>query len=258
MERLHKVLARAGVASRRAAEALIAAGRVSVNGTVITSQGHRVDPAHDQISVDGKAIPVAPAPVVILVNKPAGVVSTSADPQHRPTVLDLVGPQPVRLFPVGRLDLDSEGLLLLTNDGDLANRLTHPRFAVEKEYHVLVDRPVSPEILSLLHQGVRIADRMATPDRVEVLHQPPAGRWLRFILHEGRKREVRELCTMAGLQVLRLIRVRIGGLTLGKTATGEWRLLTPAEMTRLIGEQSPRRTRAATSILISGGRQAQR
>jgi len=239
MERLHKVLARAGAASRRAAEALIAAGRVSVNDTVITQQGYRVDPAHDRISVDGKAITVAPAPVVILVNKPVGVVSTSADPQHRPTVLDLVGPQPVRLFPVGRLDMDSEGLLLLTNDGDLANRLTHPRFAVEKEYHVLVDRPVSPEIRSLLHQGVRIADRMATPDRVEVLRQPPAGRWLRFVLHEGRKREVRELCAMAGLQVLRLVRVRIGGLKLGKTAAGEWRLLTRAEVACLIGTESP-------------------
>jgi 23S rRNA pseudouridine2605 synthase len=231
-ERLQKVLARAGIGSRRACEELIADGRVTVNGDVATL-GARVDPEHDEIEVDGSLVPVAEGLVHYLLNKPAGVVTTLADPEGRPTVADLVPPSP-RVFPVGRLDADTEGLLVVTNDGPLAHRLTHPSFGIEKEYVALVAGDPRPADLRALRKGVALDDGMTAPARVAVVGPST----LRITIHEGRNRQVRRMCDAVGLPVLRLVRTRIGPVTDRRLRPGAWRPLTPREVQLLAQEAS--------------------
>ena len=233
-ERLQKILARAGLGSRRQCEELIAQGRVTVNGQV-AHLGMKADPARDDIRVDGQRIRAAEPPVYIMVNKPRWVLSTTEpDPRrkHR-TLRDLV-PVPERVFPVGRLDLESEGLVLLTNDGELAQRLMHPRYGHEKEYRVLVARIPDDKQLKAFRYGIVLPDGYRTrPARVDLLRRQGKGAWLRFILTEGRKRQIREMCRAVGLPVVRLIRTRIGPLRLKDVGVGEWRYLTPAEVRAL-------------------------
>jgi len=226
-ERLQKVLARAGVASRRASEELIEAGRVRVNGRT-AELGMRVDAAADVVEVDGTRLSLAPGLVYYLLNKPAGVVSTASDPQGRPTVVQLVPSDP-RVFPVGRLDADSEGLLLLTNDGHLANRLAHPSHGVEKEYLVHVSGQPSPGAVRRLRQGVDLDDGRTAPARVSVV----GSGLLRITIHEGRNRQVRRMCEAVGHPVHRLVRVRIGPLRDQRLAPGHWRALTQTELRAL-------------------------
>jgi 23S rRNA pseudouridine2605 synthase len=226
-ERLQKILARAGLGSRRAAEALIAAGRVRVNGAVATL-GDRADPETDRIEVDGAVVGVRPGLVHYLLNKPAGVVTTASDPQGRPTVVGLVPAEP-RVFPVGRLDADTEGLLLLTNDGELAHRLTHPSFGIDKEYLAEVDGRPTRGALRRLREGVDLEDGRTAPARVSVV----GDRLLRITIHEGRNRQVRRMCDAVGHPVRRLVRVRVGPIADRRLAPGEWRALEQDEVRAL-------------------------
>ncbi|MEY2569367.1 MAG: rRNA synthase [Actinomycetota bacterium] len=226
-ERLQKVLARSGFGSRRVCEDLIAAGRVTVNGDVAVL-GRRVDAEADRVEVDGVPVSVREGLVHYLLHKPVGVVTTASDPQGRPTVVGLVPSEP-RVFPVGRLDADSEGLLLLTNDGELTHRLTHPSFGVEKEYLAEVDGEPSPADIRRLREGVELEDGMTTPARVTSV----APNVLRLTVHEGRNRQVRRMCAAVGHPVLRLVRIRIGTVTDRTLRPGEWRTLTAAELRSL-------------------------
>jgi 23S rRNA pseudouridine2605 synthase len=232
-QRLQKVLARAGVASRRQCEGLIAAGRVQVNGHVARTLGIRVHPGRDRIQVDGEAVRVE-APVTILLHKPAGYITSLSDPQGRAVVTSLL-PQAglPRLFPVGRLDWDTEGLLLLTNDGELANALTHPRFAVRKVYHAKVSGHPTPEGLALLSRGVMSDGEMLRALQVELLHPTRENTWIAITLEQGRYRQVRRMCEAIGHPVLKLTRVALGPLTLGTLPRGQWRPLSTAELRRL-------------------------
>ena len=226
-ERLQKVLARAGLGSRRICEDLIAEGRVTVNGDVAVL-GRRVDSENDRIEVDSVPIGVRPGLVYYLLNKPAGVVTTADDPQGRPTVVALVPDEP-RVFPVGRLDADTEGLLLLTNDGDLTHRLTHPSFGVEKEYLAEVTGTPSRGALRRLREGVELDDGMTAPAKV-ALHEPHL---LTIVIHEGRNRQVRRMCDAVGHPVRRLVRARIGPLRDQSLPPGAWRPLSIDEVRAL-------------------------
>jgi 23S rRNA pseudouridine2605 synthase len=227
-ERLQKVLAVAGYGSRRVCEELIADGRVTVNGDVAVL-GRRVDPETDRIEVDGHPAPTRPGLVHYLLNKPRGVVSTAQDTHGRPTVVELVPSEP-RVFPVGRLDADTEGLLLLTNDGDLAQLLTHPSHGVEKEYLVHVTGgALSAGTLRRLRDGVELDDGITAPAQVS---QPEPG-VVRITIHEGRNRQVRRMCDAVGHPVQRLVRVRIGALADRRLKPGAWRPLTNGEVRAL-------------------------
>ena len=226
-ERLQKVLARLGLGSRRACEELIAAGRVSVNGERATL-GRRVDVTSDTVALDGVALSVAPGLVHYLVHKPAGVITTARDTHGRPTVLSLVPAVP-RVFPVGRLDADSEGLLIVTNDGDLAQRLSHPSFGVDKEYLVETHGRPTPGALASLRRGVALDDGVTAPATVGVL----GPGLLRIVIHEGRNRQVRRMCAAVGFPVRRLVRTRIGPVRDRALAPGQWRALRPAEIRAL-------------------------
>jgi 23S rRNA pseudouridine2605 synthase len=236
-ERLARFLAHAGIASRRHAEALIAAGRVQVNGETVTTQGTRINPASDRISVDGKAVQAATKHVYLLLNKPPGYLSTVSDPEGRPTVLDLL-PQELkrlRVYPVGRLDIDTSGLLLLTNDGDFALRLAHPRYSAQKHYEALVRGYPTPAHLSALRNGVEFTEdtgsrHKSAPARVRVLRRVGVDTWLSLTIHEGRKRQIRRMLAAVGLPVVRLARVGVGSLTLGNLPIGKWRYLTEEEV----------------------------
>ncbi len=244
-ERLQKYLARAGVASRRASEEYIVAGRVRVNGRVVTELGTRIDPEGDLVEFDGQpVVPMEHEPVCYLLYKPRGYISTVSDPHGRPTALSLV-PSDERLYPVGRLDFDSEGLLLLTNDGDLAHRLMHPRFQHEKEYLVLAQGKVSPVEMDELARGVHIEDEGKTlfvRARVQLAQlkgrwreepAPTEASWLRIGLQEGKKRQIRRMLEVVGHDVKRLIRVRVGSLELGDLKPGQGRWLSKQEMRAL-------------------------
>lgn len=226
-ERLQKVLARVGIGSRRACEDLIAEGRVTVDGEVAVL-GRRVDVETALIELDGAPIGVRPDLVHYLLNKPAGVVTTADDPQGRPTVVGLVPAEP-RVFPVGRLDVDTEGLLLLTNDGELAHRLTHPSFGVEKEYVAELEGSPSRAALRRLREGVELDDGTTAPARAALL-EPSV---VRLTVHEGRNRQVRRMCDAVGHPVVRLIRTRIGSLADRSLAPGAWRELTGDEVRSL-------------------------
>jgi 23S rRNA pseudouridine2605 synthase len=226
-ERLQKVLARAGYGSRRACEELIEDGRVTVDGEVAVL-GRRVDARTERLAVDGVPVSASPDVVYYLLNKPAGVVTTASDPQGRPTVTDLVPGEP-RVFSVGRLDAATEGLLLLTNDGDLAHRLTHPSFGVDKEYLAEVEGEPSAGVVRRLSRGVELEDGMTAPAKVSLLD----ARTLRITIHEGRNRQVRRMCEAVGHPVVRLVRTRIGPIVDRKLAPAEWRALSAAEMREL-------------------------
>jgi 23S rRNA pseudouridine2605 synthase len=228
-ERLQKVLAHAGIASRRRAEQLILQGRVTVNGRPVTQLGTKVDPSRDDIRVDGQRVHLTAHHVYILLNKPAGVLSTMHDPGGRRSLGDLVSARE-RLYPVGRLDADSEGLILLTDDGDLANRLTHPRYEHDKEYRVLVNGTPSDETLEAWRRGVVLEGERTAPATVDVLRKGKDGTLLRVTMHEGRKRQIRSVAALLGHPVRELRRVRIGPLRLGSLQPGQWRHLTEQEM----------------------------
>lgn len=226
-ERLQKVLAATGYGSRRACEELIAEGRVTVNGEVATL-GRRVDADNDQIEVDGAPVATKAGLVHYLLNKPAGVVTTADDPQGRKTVVMLVPDEP-RVFSVGRLDADSEGLLILTNDGELTHRLTHPSFGVEKEYLVHVEGDPSDRAINKLRKGVELDGGMTAPAKVTKLGQGT----LRVTIHEGRNRQIRRMCETVGHPVVRLVRTRIGPIFDPDLKPGKWRHLTPEEVRKL-------------------------
>ena len=228
-ERLQKVLAAAGIASRRDCEELIEAGRVTVNGKVMTTLGARVDPESDEILVDGAPIKTAEARTYVLLNKPTGVISTAEDTHSRPTVVEQVGSD-ARLFPVGRLDQDSEGLILLTDDGALTQRLTHPSYNVEKEYRALLDRAPDADALRDWRDGVELDGEMTAPAWVDLKEVTDEGAWVRIVLQEGRKRQIREVARLLGYDVHRLIRVREGSLSLGDLPIGQSRPLTDDEI----------------------------
>lgn len=240
-ERLARFLAHAGVASRRHAEELIAAGRVSVNGTVVTTQGTRIDPGNDIITVDGAPVSASSHIVYIMLHKPAGYLTTASDPQGRPVVLDLL-PDDVRrlrVYPVGRLDLDTSGLLLLTNDGEFALRVAHPRYAQEKVYHALVQGNPTDEMLEQLRRGIEFAEddgrvHRSAPARVERLRLARGNCWLSLAIHEGRKRQVRRMLAAVGHRVLELRRVSIGPISLGDLPIGQWRYLLESEKEALL------------------------
>lgn len=245
MDRLQKILARAGVASRRASEVLIEQRRVTVNGEP-AHLGQQADPSRDDIRVDGLRIGAASEAVWVVLNKPAGVVVSDRAQGARRTARAFVD-LPTRLFAVGRLDVESEGLIVMTNDGEAAERLAHPRYEHEKEYRVLLNRPPDEAQLAAWARGLVLADGHRTrPARV--WHEPGgrSQRWLRLVLHEGHKRQIRESARALGLHVERLVRVRLGPFALGTMKPGEWRLATGAEIARLQvapkpAERRPRR-----------------
>ncbi|MEQ8839495.1 MAG: pseudouridine synthase [Acidimicrobiales bacterium] len=226
-ERLQKVLARLGFGSRRVCEDLIAEGRVTVNGDVAVL-GRRVDVDGDEVAVDGAVVGIRPGLVYYLLNKPTGVITTADDPQGRPTVVQMVPSEP-RVFSVGRLDGDTEGLLLMTNDGDMTHRLTHPSFGVEKEYLASVEGSPSRGAIRNLREGVELDDGPTSPARVTAVDDS----LLRITIHEGRNRQVRRMCEAVGHPVTRLVRTRIGPIADRRLKPGEWRELTRDEVRSL-------------------------
>lgn len=239
-ERLQKILARAGFGSRRACEELIRQGRVAVDGR--TAQlGQKADPDRDRITVDGEPVQMKHRHTYVAVHKPRGVLSDLGDGStDHPNVRELV-PLPGRLFPVGRLDLRSEGLILLTDDGALAHRLTHPRYEHAKEYHVYVEGRPGEETLKQWREGVFLDGRRTASAEVTIMRREKGHTWLRLVLHEGRKRQIRRVAAMLGHAVHRLIRVRIGPLELGDLKPGQWRQLTPPEVEALRSTVQKRR-----------------
>jgi 23S rRNA pseudouridine2605 synthase len=233
MERLQKLLARAGVASRREGEKLIAQGKVTINGQ-LAELGSKADPDVDEIRVGGKRIRFSEQHHYLALHKPAGYISSRSDPDGRPTVMDLI-PSRLRktVYPVGRLDLDSEGLLFLFDDGDLANELIHPRYEVPKRYQALVAGNVGDSTLSRLRKGIALEDGMTAPAHVRVLDRLAAATVLELAIHEGRKRQVRRMLESVGHPVQRLVRVAIGGVELGTLQPGKYRELTEQEVARL-------------------------
>jgi pseudouridine synthase len=238
-ERLQKILSAAGVASRRTAETLITQGRVSVNGATVTELGTKADPATDEVKVDGRRIKAPRHARYILLNKPRGYISSRSDPHHRSTVIDLLAKGGVRdyIYPVGRLDYDSEGLLLLTSDGDLAARLTHPRHGVAREYEVRLRGVPEPRLLDRLARGLVIDGNKTAPAEVRLQRtfEAAAGDQsiLSLVIHEGRNRQVRKMCDAIGHPVVRLRRVRIGPIADDRLRPGEFRDLTPREVALL-------------------------
>ncbi|CAI8317810.1 MAG: Ribosomal large subunit pseudouridine synthase B [Acidimicrobiales bacterium AG-410-I20] len=226
-ERLQKVLARVGFGSRRACEQLILDGKVKVNGQQ-AQLGSRVEVETDLVTVEGAPIGVRPDFVYYLLNKPLGVVTTADDPQGRPTVVEMV-PENPRIFPVGRLDSDTEGLLILTNNGELTHRLTHPSFGVEKEYVAVVEGKPARSSLRLLREGVVLEDGKTAPAKIALIEQET----IRLTIHEGRNRQVRRMCSAVGHPVKRLVRTRIGPLSDRSLSPGSWRELTTAEIRSL-------------------------
>ncbi len=234
--RLQKYMALCGVASRRAAEDMITAGCVTVNNQVITELGTKIDPEKDHVAVSGKVIHPPQKNVYIMLNKPRGYVTTAKDNFDRKTVLDLMPKDVGRVFPVGRLDYDSEGLLLLTNDGDLTYHLTHPSFEITKSYLVLVSGTPDEVALKNLRDGVFIDGRKTMPAKAELKRTEADKSVLQITISEGRNRQVRKMCDAVGHEVLRLRRVSEGSLKLGDLKSGEWRYLTEKEISQLKGK----------------------
>ncbi len=235
-ERLQKLLAQAGYGSRRACEEFITAGRVRVNGQ-IAILGQKADLSADKVTLDGKALSAPEKLMYIALYKPRNVISSVDDEIGRKTVRDLI-PETGHLYPVGRLDWDSEGLVLMTNDGDLTNKLTHPRYGHQKEYKVLVARRPEQEQIEAWRRGVMLEEYKTAPADVFVESSAGKGAWLRVTMGEGRKRQIREIGKALGLPVVRIVRIRIGTLRLGTLKPGEWRYLKTNEITELKGEKS--------------------
>jgi 23S rRNA pseudouridine2605 synthase len=242
-ERIQKILSRAGVASRRAAEKVMADGRVTVNGEVVREMGTKADLARDDIRVDGVRVRPAQERVYLLLNKPKGVVTTRHDPEGRRTVMDLV-PAVAGLFPVGRLDVTTEGLILLTNDGEFAQRVSHPRFEVARVYQAKVRGVPAAATLERLRKGVRVEGERLGVDRVRLL-EGDNNAWLELTLHEGKHHEVRRLLEAVGHPVSKLKRVALGALTTRGLEPGEFRHLTPAEVRQFAPSAAPKRPRSA-------------
>lgn len=230
--RLQRFLALSGVASRRASESLITSGRVSVNGHRVTQLGTTVDPERDTVEVDGTRATIE-RKLYVLLHKPAGCLSAAFDPRGRPTVSDLVADLPERVYPVGRLDLDTEGALIMTNDGELCYRLAHPRYGVEKVYHATVQGRPDKDAVEALRRGVDIRGVITSPARVRLLKTGPEKSTLEIIIHEGRKRQIKRMCKAVGHVVLSLKRVEYGGIPLGELQPGRYRHLTDAEVNDL-------------------------
>lgn len=265
-ERLQKALSRAGIASRRGGEELIQAGRVKVNGKIVTELGTKIDPTVDKVTVDDEPVAVkpgaAPQKIYIMLNKPAGYLSTVTDPQGRPTIMDLVdGERLGRLYPVGRLDADSEGLLILTNDGAFANALSHPRFGVEKEYEALVDGIIAMNDIERLRRGVPIrvedndtgeyVEHVTRPAKVDLIRHEGSNSLVRFILKEGKKRQIRLMADAVDHPVIELRRVRQGTVKLGSLTSGKYRNLTNQEVKQLEEASKPGATSAETSAPVA-------
>lgn len=236
-ERLQKVLARAGIGSRRTCEGFISAGRVSVNGETAVL-GRRVDPDHDGVALDGVPVIVRDDLVYYLLNKPRGVLTTVDDPHGRSTVMEFLPSEP-RVFPVGRLDYDSEGLLILTNDGDLTYRLTHPSFGVSKVYLAEVEGVPTRATLRTLREGVELEDGWTAPARARIVQIHGDTSAIELVIHEGRKRQVRRMCEAVDHPVIRLVRTSIGSLGDRSLAPGSWRRLEPREVRQLYASSNP-------------------
>jgi len=231
-ERIQKVLARAGVASRRAIEEMIVRGRIRVNGKRV-ELGRRIDPSKDLVEVDGSRVPLEAGLVYYLMNKPVGVVTTSSDDEGRETVIDLLDDVETRVYPVGRLDLDTEGALILTNDGDLALRLTHPSFGVHKTYLAEVEGSVKDKTVRRLARGVELDDGMTAPAHTRLIERTPGGTLIEISLSEGRHRQIRRMLEAVGHPVRRLVRTAIGPLMLGRLKPATYRRLRPQEVREL-------------------------
>lgn len=227
--RLQKLIAGTGIASRRKSEELISAGRVTVNGTTVRELGTKVDPARDHVKVDGRHIRAVQPHVYLVLHKPKHVMSTLHDPEGRPTVKDFIAGVTVRVFPVGRLDFDSEGLMLLTNHGALAQALLHPKYHVPKTYLVKIKGVLEEEDIARLENGVKLEDGMTAPAGVKKVRKAENNSWVEVTIHEGRTHQVRRMLEAVGHPVLKLVRTRMGSLTLGRLAPGEYRFLTDSE-----------------------------
>jgi 23S rRNA pseudouridine2605 synthase len=235
-ERLQKVLAAAGLGSRRACEAIITAGRVTVDGVQVRELGVRIDPTRQQVHVDGAPILLDQTKTTVALNKPAGVVTTMADPEDRPTVAEYVYNRGERLFHVGRLDTETEGLLLLTNDGELANRLTHPSYEIPKTYVAQVEGRVPKSLGRQLKEGITLEDGLVEVDKFTILEATPAMTLVEIVIHSGRNRVVRRIFEEAGYPVLRLVRTQIGPILLGDLKPGKTRVLGHAELSALMAD----------------------
>jgi 23S rRNA pseudouridine2605 synthase len=233
-ERLQKIISAAGIASRRHAEKLITAGRVSVNGVVIKELGAKADAAKDVIRIDGSIISNEKTNLYIALNKPAGFVTTLSDPQKRPTVADLLNDVTERVYPVGRLDYDSAGLLLLTNDGNFAQKVQHPRFQIPKVYRVKIQGRLSKEELKNLNQGIRLSDGVFKPGNIQIEKFNERSCWVKLTIKEGKNRIIRRGFEASGRRVSRLVRESIGDINLGALKEGCWRNLTKKEITSLL------------------------
>jgi 23S rRNA pseudouridine2605 synthase len=231
--RLQKVMAEAGIGSRRACEVMIATGRVQVDGHVVRELGVRIDPTRHTVHVDGMRLQLDESRVYLAFNKPAGVVSTMKDESGRPSLADFVGDRKQRLFHVGRLDSDTEGLILLTNDGELAHRLQHPSYGVLKTYLAEIDGPVARDVGRRLREGVELEDGPVRVDSFKVVDSQPGKALVEVILHEGRKHIVRRALDAVGYPVQRLVRTQVGPVRLGDLRQGRWRVLTGTETSQL-------------------------
>ncbi len=232
MERLQKYLARCGVASRRHAEQMILDGLVQVNGVTVREMGVQIDEALDIVAVDGKPVKLSSEMIYYILNKPQEVVTTCEDPQGRRTVLDLL-PKDIRIYPVGRLDYMTEGLLLLTNDGDLANQLTHPKYKIAKKYWVVVKGYISDQMILALRKGIDLEDGPTMPAEIELLKRDPVQSDFFMTIYEGRNRQVRRMCAAVSLPVTKLRRVQVGSLKIGNLQPGQYRQLREEEVAAL-------------------------
>lgn len=238
-ERLQKILAKAGIASRRNAEELIRQGKVTVDGKVVTEMGCRVDPDRQVVAFEGRPLSREEEKIYLLLNKPRGYVTTLSDPQGRPIVSSLLTGITSRVFPVGRLDFDTEGALILTNDGDFAESILHPRFEIERTYQAKVRGLPTREKIRLLEEGLELEGRKTWPARVSIIFTEPATTTVEITIHEGRKRQVRMMFAAIGHRVLALKRIAYGGLRLGGLPTGKYRHLSRADLALIFSQKNP-------------------
>ena len=229
-ERLQKVMAEYGVASRRKSEEMIYAGKVKVNGRLVTEPGLKIDKDRDVIEVDGEIIKSPEKKIYILLNKPSGYITSVRDQFGRPTVLDLLKGISTRVFPIGRLDYDTEGLLILSNDGELTYRITHPKHSIDKTYRALVRGEADKSDIKIFERGMAIEDYITAPAKMEIVRYSKGNSVIDITIHEGRNRQVRKMCSAIGHEVIRLRRIKIGDIGLGGLKTGEWRYLRDSEI----------------------------